>query len=212
MRSRRVGNREAHFVFPAVRKPKLLSHRLKRRGAWTLGGSSFLFLLLALPWLTSCAATSSIKGPEAFRIIQNVPSYPQEAYQCGPASLAGVLNYWGLPVSPEAIATEIYSPSAKGTLNVDLVYYAQEKGFKAISYSGSVEDIRKKIDSGFPLIVFVDYGFWVYQQNHFMVIIGYSEQGILVNSGKHQRQFIPYNSLLKTWGRTKFWTLLIAPK
>jgi hypothetical protein len=45
-----------------------------------------------------------------------------------------------------------------------------------------------------------------------MVIIGYGEQGILVNSGKHQRQFIPYNSLLKTWGRTKFWTLLITPK
>jgi ABC-type bacteriocin/lantibiotic exporter with double-glycine peptidase domain len=162
--------------------------------------------------LCFCAKAPSVTGPEAFRLIQNVPFYPQEAYQCGPASLAGVLNHWGLPVSPEAIATEIYSQSAKGTLNVDLVYYAQEKGFKAVSYSGSVEDIRKKIDSGFPLIVFVDYGFWVYQQNHFMVIVGYGEQGILVNSGKHPRQFIPYNRLLKTWKRTKFWTLLITPK
>lgn len=155
--------------------------------------------------------TSSTKGSEAFRVIQNVPFYPQKAYQCGPASLAGVLNYWRLPVSPEVIAKEIYSQSAKGTLNVDLALYAREKGFKATSYSGSVEDIRKKIDSGFPLIVLVDYGFLVFQQNHFMVIIGYGEEGILVNSGKHQHQFIPYNSFLKTWEKTKFWTLLITP-
>jgi predicted double-glycine peptidase len=167
---------------------------------------------LILPWLTSCAATSSTKGSEAFRIIQNIPFYPQEAYQCGPASLAGVLNYWGLPVSPQVIAVEIYSSSAKGTLNVDLTLYAREKGFKATSYPGSVEDIHEKIDSGLPLIVLVDYGFLVYQQNHFMVIIGYGEEGILVNSGKHQRQFIPYNSFLRTWEKTKFWTLLITPK
>ena len=156
--------------------------------------------------------TSSTKGREAFRIIHNVPFYPHEAYQCGPASLAGVLNHWGLSVPPEVIAAEIYSQSAKGTLNVDLVSYAREKGFKASAYSGTVEDIHKKIDSGFPLIVLVDYGFLVYQQNHFMVIVGYSDEGILVNSGKHQRQFIPYNGFLRTWERTKFWTLFIAPK
>lgn len=189
----------------------MLRHRLKRRGVRTLRLPFFLFLLLSLPCLTLCAVTSSTKGSEAFRVIQNVPFYPQKAYQCGPASLAGVLNYWRLPVSPEVIAKEIYSQSAKGTLNVDLALYAREKGFKATSYSGSVEDIRKKIDSGFPLIVLVDYGFLVFQQNHFMVIIGYGEEGILVNSGKHQHQFIPYNSFLKTWEKTKSWTLLITP-
>jgi len=190
----------------------MLRHRLKKRGAWTFRCLSSLILFLILPWLTSCAATSPSKGPEAFRVIQKVPFYSQKAYQCGPASLAGVLNYWRLPVPPEVIATEIYSQSAKGTLNLDLALYARERGFKATSYPGSVEDIRKKIDSGFPLIVLVDYGFLVYQQNHFMVIIGYGEEGILVNSGKHQHQFIPYNSFLRTWEKTKFWTLLITPK
>ena len=171
-----------------------------------------LFLLLIPALLCFCVKALPVKGPETLRLIQNVPFYPQEAYQCGPASLAGVLNYWGLPVSPEVIAVEIYSQSAKGTLNVDLVLYAQEKGFKATPYSGSVENVKKNIDSGFPLIVLVDYGFWVYQQNHFMVILGYNEEGILANSGRDQHQFIPLRSFLKTWGRTKFWTLLITPK
>ena len=162
--------------------------------------------------MTSCAAASSTKGSEAFRIIQNVPFYPQEAYQCGPASLAGVLNFLGVPVSPEEIANEIYSRSAKGTLNLDTVFYARRKGLKATQYSGSLEDIKKNVDSGFPLIVLVDYGFWVYQQNHFMVILGYNEEGIFVNSGRDQHQFIFLRSFLKTWERTKFWTLLITPK
>jgi len=189
----------------------MLRHRLKRRGAWTLKLPLFLFLLLILPWLTSCAAPSPSKGPEAFRVIQNVPFYSQKAYQCGPASLAGVLNFWGVVATPEEIADEIYSRSAKGTLNFDLVFYAQRKGLKATQYSGSLEDIRKNVDFGFPLIVLVDYGFWVYQQNHFMVILGYNEEGILANSGRDQHQFVPLRGLLKTWERTKFWTLLITP-
>lgn len=28
-------------------------------------------------------------------IIKKVPFYPQETFQCGPASMAEVLNYWG---------------------------------------------------------------------------------------------------------------------
>jgi ABC-type bacteriocin/lantibiotic exporter with double-glycine peptidase domain len=191
---------------------RILLKGLKKRGVFKRRYPSFVSLLLIPALLCFCVKVSPVKGPEALRLIQNVPFYPQEAYQCGPASLAGVLNYWGLPVSPEVIAAEIYSPSAKGALNVDLAYYAQEKGFKATSYAGSLEDIRRNIDSAFPLIVLVDYGFWVYQQNHFMVILGYNEKGIVANSGRNQHQFIPLRGFLRTWERTKFWTLLITPK
>jgi predicted double-glycine peptidase len=162
--------------------------------------------------LTSCAATSSTKGPEAFRIIQNVPFYPQEAYQCGPASLAGVLNHWNVSVSPEEIASEIYSKSAKGTLNIDMALYVEKRGLKARQYRGSFEDIKTKIDSGYPLIVLVDEGFLVYQKNHFMVVIGYGGDGILANSGREQCKFIPVKDFLRAWERTKSWTLLITPK
>jgi predicted double-glycine peptidase len=143
--------------------------------------------------------------------IQNVPFYPQEEYQCGPASLAGVLNYWGLEASPEEIAAEIYSKSAKGTLNIDMGLYVERRGLKARQYRGSFEDIKSKIDSGYPLIVLVDEGFLVYQKNHFMVVIGYGGEGILVNSGREQHKFIPVKDFLKSWERTKFWTLVITP-
>jgi ABC-type bacteriocin/lantibiotic exporter with double-glycine peptidase domain len=93
-----------------------------------------------------------------------------------------------------------------------MVLYVEKKGLKAIQYQGSFVDVKRKIDSGYPLIVLVDYGFWVYQQNHFMVVLGYQENGIIVHSGKDRHKVIPLEDLLKSWERTKFWTLWITPK
>lgn len=185
-------------------------NKLTGRGAPSAGCPFTVVLFLLL--LFSCVRTPPVKEPEFTRIIENVPFYPQEMYQCGPASLAGVLNYWGMDVSPEEIAAEIYSQSAKGTLNIDMVLYVEKKGLKAHQYEGSVEDIKRNIDLSYPLVVMADYGFWVYQQNHFMVVFGYDENGIVVHSGRDRHKFIPLNDFLKSWKKTKSWTLLITPK
>jgi len=169
-------------------------------------------LLLPLAILFSCAGTQEVTPTKASHLIEDVAFYPQQKYQCGPASLAGVLNYWGLDISPEEIAIEIYSKSARGTLDVDMILYTERKGLKARHYKGSLEDIRSNIDSGYPLIVLVDYGFWVYQNNHFMVVVGYNENGVVVNSGKDRLKSIPFKGFLKSWGKTKFWTLLVTKK
>ncbi|MCL4537857.1 MAG: peptidase C39 family protein, partial [Nitrospirae bacterium] len=134
---------------------------------------------------------------------------PQEDYQCGPASLAGVLNYWGITVSPDDVAKDIYSESARGTLNMDMVIYANKKGLYALQYIGGWDDLKKKINNKYPLIVLVDYGFSVYQANHFMVVVGYNDDGVVVNSGKTEHMFIDKEKFLKAWKRTNFWTLLI---
>ncbi|NWF98783.1 MAG: peptidase C39 family protein [Nitrospirae bacterium] len=142
-------------------------------------------------------------------LIENVPFFPQEEYQCGPASLAGVLNYYGLKISPEEIANEIYSKSARGTLTIDMVLFAQKIGMSAKQYSGSLDDIRKNIDNKNPVIVMIDTGIFFVQQYHFMVITGYNEEGIIVNSGKVQNKFMPENNFLNMWEKTKYWMLEI---
>ena len=169
-------------------------------------------LLLLLSCFVSCAGVSPPENVQVSHVIRNVPFYPQEAYQCGPASLAGVLNHWNINVSPEEIASEIYSKSARGTLNIDMVLYVEKIGLKARQYRGSFEDIKTKIDSGYPLIVLVDEGFLIYQKNHFMVVIGYGAEGILANSGREQGKFFAVKEFLRSWERTKFWTLWITPR
>ncbi len=182
--------------------------KMMNRGAGSKKRPYFFLLFLAL--LFSCAGISFIKESGTARSIQNVPFHPQEMFQCGPASLAGVLNYWGVSVSPEEIAAEIYSRSAKGTLNVDLLLYVEKRGLKASQYRGGVEDLRRRIDSGYPLIVMVDYGFWVYQRNHFMIVLGYTDTEIIAHSGRDKEIRIPLHSFLKSWERTRYWTLLVT--
>jgi len=168
-------------------------------------------LIVVFIFTISCAERPLLKESKTSRVIEDVPFYPQEMFQCGPASLAEVLNYWGVKVSPEETADEIYSSSAKGTLNLDMVIYAKKKGLKADQYRGSFEDIKNRINQGYPLIVLVDYGLWLVQQNHFMVVFGYRDNGIIVHSGKTSNKFLPIEDFAKTWEKTNFWTLLIVP-
>lgn len=177
---------------------------------------SALLMPVLLSVLSSACATVGT-APEAqkqgdLRIIQNVPFFPQEDYQCGPASLASMLNYRGVSVTPAEVAKAIYSKSAKGTLNIDMALYAHSRGLEASQYKGGPDDLREKIDSDQPLIVLVDYGFSVFQVNHFMVVIGYGEEGVVANSGREEKKFIPLSDFMKSWKKTGYWTLLVKRK
>lgn len=165
--------------------------------------------IIAIVLLFSCVTVKQIPQAEHTHIIKNIPFYPQETYQCGPATLAMVLNYWGMNITPDDIAKEIFSKAARGTLNIDTVLFAQRKGLTSIQYKGNLDDLKNNIDSGNPVIVLVDYGFSLYEKNHFMVIVGYNEHGVIVNSGRNKEKFINEEDFLKTWGKTNYWTLLI---
>ena len=187
----------------ADRRPKK-----KKKHSARAGKANLPFLVFLL--LFSCAGPSSSLQTNGPRIVEGVPFYPQEEYQCGPASLAGVLNYYGVRVTPGEIAAEIFSRHARGTLDMDLVFYAQKKGLRAEKYAGGLEDLRRSIHSRRPLIVLIDQGFWVYEKSHFMVVVGYDGGSIVVNSGRERHLHVPEAAFLKSWGRAKFWTLRIT--
>jgi ABC-type bacteriocin/lantibiotic exporter with double-glycine peptidase domain len=167
-------------------------------------------LILLVLLSASCATTGSASRPASSNIIEGVPFYPQEAYQCGPASLAALLNYNGADVTPGDIAAAIYSEGAGGTLGIDMVLYVREKGLAVKQYEGSLEDLKFRIDSGNPVIILVDYGFWTYQRAHFMVMVGYYEDGFIVNSGKEHMKHVSRSELKRIWEKTRFWTLAVS--
>ncbi|MCE5312246.1 MAG: C39 family peptidase [Nitrospiraceae bacterium] len=156
----------------------------------------------------SCSVHYDKPLPDAF-VLKAVPFYPQEEYQCGPASLATVLDYYGTNSTPQMIAKEIYSKTARGTLTTDMILYAQKLGFKADQYSGSIEDIKKKVKDGYPLIVMVDFGFSAYEVNHFMVVRGFDSSGVVLNSGRHEAVRLDEDRFIDAWKKTRCWTLWI---
>ncbi len=181
----------------------------------------FLCVIAAMA-LTACTAARrevhvKVQPPPGAVIISNVPFYEQEDFQCGPAALATVVNYWygkkpGRELLPvERIIADIYSPTARGVLGLDLEIYAGKLGFQVRQYRGSIADIKAQVDRGVPLILLVDFGFLAYQVNHFMVSTGYTPEGIIFNSGKKENELITDDELTGIWKKTGFWTLSIEP-
>jgi ABC-type bacteriocin/lantibiotic exporter with double-glycine peptidase domain len=154
--------------------------------------------------------------PREVQIVEGVPGYVQDRYQCGPSALASVAGYWrgrGLSTveaNADTIGRDIYSEGARGVLLLDLYFYAQDLGFNAEQTKSTPHELRALIDNGTPSIVLVDYGTGGYQINHFMVIYGYSSEGFVVHSGLGVRH-ISNKELERIWERAGYWSLIIKP-
>jgi hypothetical protein len=107
--------------------------------------------------------------------IYDIPFFPQSRYQCGPASLASVLNYYGCRITPEEIADVIFRRELKGTLSIDLILFARRMGFEANSYRGTVADLQGHVAANHPLIVFQNVGSPFLPLRHYSVVIGYDD-------------------------------------
>src|SRR3972149_2105951 len=181
-------------------------------------GMAFTIPLFIL--LYGCSADSGIikeglyKNPDAGFYIKDVPFFPQERYHCGPSSLARVMNLYGISGSEEDIAKEIYNPKLIGTLSIDMLQYARAKGFNASYHKGNIEEIKKEISAGRPVILFLDLGYSFYPVRHYIVAIGYDDaRGYLIaHSGIEKDKTFSYKEIQTAWERTGFGTILILPK
>jgi len=146
--------------------------------------------------------------------INNVPFFPQKRYYCGPASLAGVMNFYGVSVTEEEIAKEVYNTKLSGTLSMDILIYARTKGFDAFYHKGNMEDIKKYISVGKPVILFLDLGYFFYPVRHYIVATGYNDKmGYLIaHSGVEKDKIFSYKEIQSAWEKTGFGTILISPK
>lgn len=142
-----------------------------------------------------------------------VPFFPDDTDQCGPATLASVLTYWGIPTNPWTLKEEIYLPRLKGTLPIDLVLAAQSRGLKAEIYQGSLDNLQSELAQGHPVVALLDLGFAIFPQGHYVVVTGYDDQrrGVYVHSSLDKDVFVSYERFLPGWDKTGRWTLLVTP-
>ena len=101
-----------------------------------------------------------------------MPFFPQEKYYCGPAALAMVLSWSGLPVTQEEIAAQVYTPGREGTLQSDMVAGARRHGRLAVPVT-RLSDLTAELAAGHPVVVFQNLGFGWFPVWHYAVAIGY---------------------------------------
>jgi hypothetical protein len=69
--------------------------------------------------------------------LETFPFYAQDAYQCGPATLAMALTWSGETVTPAELKDQVYSPSRKGSLQLSMVAATRRRGKIAYEISDS---------------------------------------------------------------------------
>lgn len=131
--------------------------------------------------------------------ILNVPFVKQNDEFCGPAALSSVFQYYGVNITQDEIGKEVYIENLKGALITDLENYAKKYGFKTDLKKSNVEEIKKYIDEKKPVIALVDFGFLFVSKPHYIVIVGYDENGFFVNDGYQPNKYHSYKEFSKMW-------------
>jgi tetratricopeptide (TPR) repeat protein len=142
--------------------------------------------------------------------LDTVPFYPQDAYQCGPATLAMALTWSGPAITPEELKDQVYTPSLKGSLQLAMVSATRRHGKIAYQFNGP-ESIFPEIAAGHPVIILQNLGLSWAPVWHYAVVIGYDvpQQDVILRSGTTKRKVMPYALFDNTWARSNYWGLIV---
>jgi hypothetical protein len=146
--------------------------------------------------------------------LANVPFYPQEEHQCGPASLAMVAAVAGVTLKPEALVEQVYLPGRAGSLSIELTAATRRNGLLPYPLRPRVEDLMREVAAGHPVLVLQNLSFAWYPLWHYAVVIGFErERNVLVlRSGRTERLEMSLFTFERTWSRGDYWAMLaLAP-
>jgi ABC-type bacteriocin/lantibiotic exporter with double-glycine peptidase domain len=140
--------------------------------------------------------------------LTDVPFFPQQDYQCGPAALATALAHLLLKVKPEDLIGEVYLPARQGSLQVEMLAAARRHGMVSYQLAPRFDNLLREVAAGTPVIVLQDYGVWPVPIWHYAVVIGYdhAKGEVLLRSGEKERLSMPFGVLEYTWRRLLRWS------
>ncbi|MCC2674559.1 MAG: hypothetical protein K0R58_1506 [Ramlibacter sp.] len=144
--------------------------------------------------------------------LTQVPFYPQDEYQCGPAALAMTMNTSGARVTPEALVPEVWLPARKGSLQLEMLATPRRHGLVSYRLAPRYADMLREVGAGNPVLVLQDVGM-VLPQWHYAVVNGFDyETGTLfLRSGLEKRQEMPFSYFERTWLPGGYWAMVVTP-
>jgi tetratricopeptide (TPR) repeat protein len=159
------------------------------------------------PWPETTAGAS--QAP----VELDVPFFPQERYQCGPAALATMLASQGVAVTPDELVPKVYLPEREGSLKVELVAAARQYGRLVYPLEAELANMFAEIDAGHPVLVMQNLGFDWFPQWHFAVVMGYDTENrdLILHTDTRRANRQPISVFYRTWDRAGKWAAVILP-
>lgn len=145
--------------------------------------------------------------------IMNVPFYPQEAFYCGPTTLAEVFNFHGADTSPQAIAPNLFVPELEGSLQLEMVSASRQQGLLSYAQKGNLPQLLGLIRDDIPVVVLQNVSIAWLPMWHYALVIGYDLQReeIILHTGETERHTLNFATFERTWARGDYWLLAAVP-
>lgn len=172
--------------------------------------------------LAGCAQFVSLPPleplPDMEKILWKVQYFPQEKWNdCSAACMTTMAVHCGIQTNVERMTHELKTTRLRGVIPIEMLYWARVMRLNAKLYEGGLNDMRKNIQEGRPLILFLhplpdlvrmtglNFG-------HYVVAVGYDDIGgfAIVHTGGSQFENITYRQLIHQWRRSGYLTLSIT--
>lgn len=187
-----------------------------RRATLNRGGLFFITIISFL--LSSCASTPQTTSllaeqgdfPQRHELTE-VPFFPQEKYQCGPAALATMFRSTGINITPSELVPEIYIPARKGSLQVEILASSRQHGRVAYRIEPNLRALLLEVTAGNPVLVLQNLGLSWVPTWHYAVAVGFdlSSKEIILRSGLEARRQTPLGTFERTWARSNYWGIVL---
>ncbi len=190
------------------------STAVQKKPCWN---GPLLVLILAAGLLSSCA-TPQLKQMRRTGVevpvqteLDKTPFHPQKKYQCGPAAIATVLEFNQRRVSLADIASKVYLPGRKGSLQTDMLSSISRYGLLAYRLAPRYPDLLTEVANGTPVVVLQNLGIKWLPKWHYAVVIGYDlkKEKIFLRSGTDRRRVTSMKLFERTWKRSGYWGFLV---
>ncbi len=155
-------------------------------------------------WPTDVPAQASLK---------QVPFIAQDDYECGPASLAMVLQSAGVAVTDKQLVDQVYVPSRKGSLQVEMLAASRRYGVPAYPLAPTLQAVLREVAAGHPVLVFQNLSFAWLPVWHYAVVVGYDRaaNSITLHTGRTERMEMSLFAFERTWQRGGYWAMVALP-
>lgn len=142
-----------------------------------------------------------------------VPFFPQDINQCGPAALATALGAVGVPIAPEVLGTAVFVPAREGSLQIEMLAAPRRHGHIATRIRPDLISLLREVAAGQAPVVLLNLGLSIQPLWHYAVVVGYDLPAgqILLRSGTVKREVMPLSTFEHTWARSRQWAFVVLP-
>ncbi|WP_148255051.1 PA2778 family cysteine peptidase [Aidingimonas lacisalsi] len=177
-----------------------------------------LLLVLTLTILGGCAGSPTIQSPDRLGIpeqlkLDDVPFHGQRDYQCGPASLAMVLNASGVDADVDSLIPQVFLPEREGSVQPEMLATLRRYERVPFVIDGNFNALLREIANGHPVIVMQNLSLPAWPVWHYAVAIGYdlNARELILHSGMDAETRTSFATFDNTWARSERWAVVALP-